>query len=592
MVLDERSGPFAVHENGEIHYANEAFRSLIGADSWERVVGASLFDLVGADHREPLAEQFERIAAGTDRTLGLSVPLEPESGEPRDVVVVSSAVDWEGARRLQSVFLPVADDALSAVGLRDRAMQEAPIGITIADVTQEDKPLVYVNDGFLELTGYDRAEVIGQNCRFLQGERTREEPVARLREALENGEEAAVTLRNYRKDGSMFWNRVTISPIESEDGEIVHYLGFQEDVSETKLYEREKTLFKKQAEAAEQAMLVTDREGTIEYVNPAFERLTGYRAEEVIGEMPAILRSGEQERDFYRNRWETIEAGQTWESTLWNRTKSGELFQVEQTIVPITDDRGEITHFAAVERDITEELLTEQILDVLNRVLRHNLRTSINVIEGYTDVLGSELDDPEQRAIVQTINERAAALEKISERTTTIRDLFYSRSETTPWDLTALDGVVERYRSEFPEATISLETAVPEEMSVSNGGVFELAFEEALENAVVHSDRDTPRIEITITESERPHQARVAIVDDGPGLPESEWAVIESGEETPLVHSSGIGLWVMYWGVTALGGTVEVSDNEPRGSVVTFEIPLARADSKEQVESDGERRNP
>jgi PAS domain S-box-containing protein len=575
MLPEERPGPVAGHTEGEVLYANEAFLSLVGTDSREEVVSSSLFDLFDGEERAPLADQFERIAAGAETTLGHSVTVDAANAEPQEVVVVSSRVEWEGETRLQSVFLPASDDALSAAGLRDRAIQEAPIGITIADTTREDEPLIYVNDGFLELTGYPREEVIGRNCRFLQGEATRDEPVARMRSALENEEAVTVTLRNYRRDGTMFWNRVSLSPIETEDGDVTHYLGFQEDVSEAKLYEQEKTLFEQQAEATEQAILITDHNGEIEYVNPAFERLTGYASEEVIGETPAMIKSGQQGPEFYRELWETLEAGETWEATLWNRTKSGELFQAEQTIIPITDDRGEITHFAAVERDVTDELLTEQILDVLNRVLRHNLRSSINVIEGYTEVLSTELENPEQQAIVETINERAAALEKISQRTTTIRDLFYGSTDGSPWQVTAFDEVVERYSREYPEATFSLDRTISGDEAIRNGRVFQLAFEEAVENAVVHSDRDRPRVEITVADGENPHHARVAVADDGPGIPEREWEVIESGTETPLAHSSGLGLWMMYWGVTALGGTVEVSDSEPRGSVVSFEVPLA-----------------
>ncbi|MCU4800171.1 PAS domain-containing protein [Halobacteria archaeon HArc-gm2] len=121
--------------------------------------------------------------------------------------------------------------------LKERAMDEAPVGITITDATQPDNPLIYVNEAFERVTGYPREEVLGRNCRLLQGPETREEPVRTLREAVDAGESVTVELRNYRRDGEEFWNEVTIAPIEGEDGEPVNFVGFQNDVTRRKAAE-------------------------------------------------------------------------------------------------------------------------------------------------------------------------------------------------------------------------------------------------------------------------------------------------------------------------------------------------------------------
>jgi PAS domain S-box-containing protein len=119
-----------------------------------------------------------------------------------------------------------------------RAMDEAPISITISDPAQDDNPLIYANDKFEQLTGYSEAEVIGKNCRFMQGDETSPEPVEELRTAVEHGEPATVELRNYRKDGTEFWNRLSIAPIRDSDGELVNFIGFQLDITERKERER------------------------------------------------------------------------------------------------------------------------------------------------------------------------------------------------------------------------------------------------------------------------------------------------------------------------------------------------------------------
>jgi PAS domain S-box-containing protein len=233
MVAATSPELFIVHDGGEILYADEMFRTLIGAESGDGLIGTAVTELVTEQFREPLRSQIERIEAGESPALGLSVTLQPFTGRRREVIAVSSPIDWEGTTRVQTSFLTVADDELPGQTIRYSAMQEAPIGISISDPSQPDNPLIYVNDGFVKTTGYPRDEVLGRNCRFLQGEKTRPEPVDRIRAAIDAEEPVTAELRNYRKDGSMFWNRVSIVPVTSESGELSHFVGFQQDITDT-----------------------------------------------------------------------------------------------------------------------------------------------------------------------------------------------------------------------------------------------------------------------------------------------------------------------------------------------------------------------
>lgn len=117
---------------------------------------------------------------------------------------------------------------------KNRAIETAPIGITLSDPAQPDNPLNYVNKRFTDLTGYAEADVLGRNCRFLQGEQTAPEPIAKIQAAIDAERTVTVELQNYRKDGTPFWNRVTIAPVYDEDGELSNYVGFQQDVTDRK----------------------------------------------------------------------------------------------------------------------------------------------------------------------------------------------------------------------------------------------------------------------------------------------------------------------------------------------------------------------
>ena len=146
-------------------------------------------------------------------------PLRDEDG---DVVgVVSLSVDVTKRER--------REDELE---WKTAALDNAPIGITMTDPAQEDNPLVFVNEHFCAQTGYTEEEVLGRNCRLLQGEETDPEPVARLREGIEAKEPVTTELRNYRKDGTAFWNELLVAPISLGDGRGERYVGFQRDVTE------------------------------------------------------------------------------------------------------------------------------------------------------------------------------------------------------------------------------------------------------------------------------------------------------------------------------------------------------------------------
>lgn len=122
--------------------------------------------------------------------------------------------------------------------VKEQAIDEAPLGFSITDATAEDEPLVYVNDKFLEMTGYRRDEVVGRNCCFLQGEETSDETVAKLREALTAQQSVSVDMVNYRKNGEKFWNKVDFSPLRNSEGEVTHFVGFQTDITERRVDER------------------------------------------------------------------------------------------------------------------------------------------------------------------------------------------------------------------------------------------------------------------------------------------------------------------------------------------------------------------
>ncbi|WP_106477817.1 bifunctional diguanylate cyclase/phosphodiesterase [Phytohalomonas tamaricis] len=212
----------------------------------ERASGLTEQDILGKHYSQLVVESdLEKIHAAFNRV---------KQGEPQHYEV--SAFNAKGARIYLSITnLPIIVDGqvVGAYGIAkdisqrkvqemhlrilQRSVESSINGTVIVDVLQDDMPIIYVNPPFLQISGYSLEEVIGRNCRFLQGPDTAPESVALVRQGIADRCEVHVTLLNYRKDGTSFWNDLFLSPVPNEKGVITHYVGVQHDISEQKLYE-------------------------------------------------------------------------------------------------------------------------------------------------------------------------------------------------------------------------------------------------------------------------------------------------------------------------------------------------------------------
>jgi PAS domain S-box-containing protein len=390
-----------------------------------------------------------------------------------------------------------------------------------------------------------------------------------------------------RPSGELLHTEVQLSPIDFAEETLFHT--HIRDITERKERQQDLRLYEKALEQAGHGVVITDREGKIEYVNPAYERNTGYDAEDILGKNPRFAKSGKHDESFYEDLWETITAGDIWETEeLINRRRSGELYHVDQTIAPITDD-GEITHFVGIQNEITDLRLREQRLDVLNRILRHNLRNSLTVIEGNLLGIESMFDpDDELMAYLSRIRNRIDQLTAFSNKAAKLQTLIDDSSDgATQCDVkSVIDSVVTEYATEYPEASIS--TTVPEdEVIVSQDNGIEFAVTEAVENGIVHNDNDTAETEVSIELLKLPTWVVIRVKDNGPGIPKQDRESLEIGEETDITHGSGFGLWAIYWILKASGGDIHISDNNGSGTVIDMMVPR----SGEQLSAAGDTRN-
>ncbi|BDI20223.1 hypothetical protein ANSO36C_60250 [Nostoc cf. commune SO-36] len=277
--------------------------------------------------------------------------------------------------------------------LRERALAATGNGIVIADARLASHPVIYVNHAFEQITGYSATEIIGQNCRFLQRTDTQQPVLNELRSSIKAGTSCKVVLRNYRKDGTLFWNELSISPIHDENGKLSHFIGIQADISdvydELRLHKLAEARLRRQAltfENMHDGVIITDLTGNIIDWNPAAESMYGYSKAEVLAQNPSILLQPEVAAILSTKINKTINQQGRWSGEINFIRKDGSEGISETTIVALQDEQGETVATVGINHDITEnkrakEALQRQLhrtllLEQITQEIRQSLDTS------------------------------------------------------------------------------------------------------------------------------------------------------------------------------------------------------------------------
>jgi len=210
---------------------------------------------------------------------------------------------------------------------------------------------------------------------------------------------------NMRRNGERVWISWTNRPIFDAEGRSVGILCIGNDITRRRQEEEARKGLVTAIEQARESIMIADVAGKITYVNPAFEQITGYSREEVLGLSPAILKSDRHDPSFYRSIWETTSRGDAWSGRMTNRKKDGSLFQEEVTVSPIRNEEGAIVSFVAVKRDVTLEVELERQLQHASKMeavgtlaggIAHDFNNILQVVLGYGELLLLNREDGEE----------------------------------------------------------------------------------------------------------------------------------------------------------------------------------------------------
>jgi PAS domain S-box-containing protein len=336
------------------------------------------------------------------------------------------------------------DRALQESEARYRALfEQAVVGVALVETGTG--AFLEANAALCRMLGYSREELLACTWRQVTHPEDLEADLVGvpLAEATDAGYRREK--RYLRRDGSWFWASLTVSPVQLPGEAVTSQVAVVEDITrhlaarsalataERALEERERSLrqsldaLRRLEAAVEQApvsIVITDEHGDVEYVNPAFERTTGYSRGDVMGRNPRILKSGRHGPEVYAGLWAAISSGRVWTGTLVNQAKDGSLFTEDAVVAPVRDGEGAIRHYVAVKRDVTAELsLQDQLrqaqkLESVGRLaggVAHDFNNLLTVILSCSEAMGQALSagrpvDPADAAEIQAAGERARDL--------------------------------------------------------------------------------------------------------------------------------------------------------------------------------------
>lgn len=404
---------------------------------------------------------------------------------------------------------------------------------------------------------------------------------------------------HYRPDGAPYYAEVHGYPVFDAAGKAVEMIEYSLDISERKRAEAQIRKLQQAVEHAASGVVITDLEGVIEYANPVIEQMTGYAPEELIGQTPRVFKSGKVSPEVFANLWATIKEGRVWQGELINRRKDGSCYNEFQTIAPVRDETGQVTHFVAIKMDITRQKELEASLreakeraETASRLktrllanLSHDMRTPLGVIIGYGELLKDGAAGPLNQEQHEKIDEMILAADRLNVFLSNLlnqAELETGRMRLNPHSFAPSEL--------FKPLSSSLAAAARKGLNVSteiaaglpaqlHGDLYWLGqiLINLTDNAIKYTEKGT--IQIRLKQVNASHWA-IEVQDSGIGIPpEAQKLIFEPFEQAVKsdkkhLTGSGLGLSIVQQLVQYMNGEIRLQSAPGQGSAFTVIFPM------------------
>ncbi|WP_275099053.1 PAS domain S-box protein [Sedimenticola hydrogenitrophicus] len=473
--------------------------------------------------------------------------------------------------------------------------------------------ITFCNDYFLRLTDWKRKDVIGKAWieTFIPDEFKAD--MLGIIDRMRHPEQFPPRYegRVLARDGSLLliaWNN-TLS--YNPAGAVIGVTGIGEDITEQRRSEEELRKLNRAVEQSPSVVMITNRQGLIDYVNPKFTEVSGYTREEVVGRNPRILKSGETSKAEYKNLWATVYRGEEWRGEFHNRRKSGELYWESATISAIRNPEGEITHFLAVKEDITEhkrleaeveernrELSKNQALAAMGRMasmIAHDLRNPLSSVKMTLQILGKQNGD---QALAETDELRQISLEQIRYMEEILSDMLtYSKPDALNPEWITIDRVIDMAiglsQRKIEEFDVQVSTQYHPGLPTLYGDATKLrqVFSNLITNAAQSTDgihRPRVAIDVMVELGLSGTCIRVDICDNGNGIDPEERERLFEPFFTTRTKGTGLGLAIVKRILDQHRAAIELLPNEPQGTRVSVVLPISPNSIQQDEEQSAE----
>ncbi|MCC5833791.1 MAG: PAS domain S-box protein [Opitutales bacterium] len=588
-------------KSGTILEANRNAQQLCGAELHE-LQKRQLVDLHSPSSREQLRARIDERRPPDDDDPEI-LEIENSSGF---TAVCEVQLHWV-EQQDQCFLIEIARDvtervrASEEINLRNVAIASFSGGVTIADARQPDLPLIYINRGFEELTGFKAKDAIGRSCRFLQGADRNQEGLDTLRAALKAGESCVVRLRNYRKDGSLFHNELHLSPVRNEQGELTHFVGLQIDVSERvrnrDLITRSERRYRLLTDSIEDLITRRTQDGLLEFVSSAAETMLGLQPEEWVGKDYLECVHPDDRKACAHQAQRIFETGEASTMRLRLRHADGEYVWIESRESlgePLED--GSEPLLVSVSRDITrQKQAEEEVRQALEKerelneiktrfisMVSHEFRTPMTSIKASTTLLrdfGDRLPEEKKLRHHQNI---ASALKRMNQMLDDV--LFVGRSESGHVRFSPKPLKIHAYCQELIESLelpgdsprIAFHSELAEDARFAlDENLLNHIFQNLLGNALKYSGAEK---QVLFSVSRNDDALEFNIRDEGIGIPEAArkrlFEAFYRAANVGVTQGTGLGLSIAQRSIALHGGSLHYSSEEGVGTTFTVRLPI------------------
>lgn len=548
-------------------------------------------------HGYPVKNSEGRVVQMIEYSLDITEKKDAEFA----LINLNSMLEERVAERTKKLAAEAENRKIAEERVKSREKHFRHLIANISDIiliVDRDMRITYLSPSIEQITGFYQEQLLGKSAEDLIHSRDRHLFNVWIEKVKDGTDEQRVVEFRLQKRSGQWINGEALAKNMLESDVISGIIINIRDITIRKRAEDEIRKLALVMEQNPNSIVITDLDANIEYVNPAFEEVTGYSLPEVVGQNPSVLKTEHTPLDVFREMWETIKKGRVWNGEFVNKKKSGELYTEHAIIAPIMNDRGEIVNYLGMKENITELKKAREKAEESSKAksmflanMSHEIRTPLNGLMGFLDLLNQTRLSREQADYVDTIRYSADTLLSVLNDVLDLSKIESGMLELEKSDIDLAENIMSGVKTFYAKASekgINLYTFVDPRIPRTLKGD-SLRIGQVLNNLLGNAVKFTPDsgtilVDVMLQEeTDKTALVMVSVEDSGVGIPEGKLnAIFESFAQvdtsvTRKYGGTGLGLTISKNLLELMGSEINVTSKEGEGSRFYFELEFEKA---------------